>query len=161
MTSPDFRRPSFLLDHIRHTMAFYHPRSIDPSGGFFHFFRDDGTIYDHSTRHLVSSTRFVFNNAMAYRHLGDAAYQEAAAHGVPTVAFATGGVVDAVAEGQSGYLVTPGDYPALAQATLKILTNQVDAWRASSQAFAEQFAWPILGDKMRAALNAIPQSTEG
>ena len=86
---------------------------------------------------------------------------EAAAHGVPTVAFATGGVVDAVAEGQSGYLVTPGDYPALAQATLKILTNQVDAWRASSQAFAEQFAWPILGDKMRAALNAIPQSTEG
>ena len=82
MTSPDFRRPSFLLDHIRHTMAFYHPRSIDPSGGFFHFFRDDGTIYDRSTRHLVSSTRFVFNNAMAYRHLGDAAYQEAAAHGV-------------------------------------------------------------------------------
>ena len=86
---------------------------------------------------------------------------EAAAHGVPTVAFATGGVVDAVAEGQSGYKVAPGDYPALAQAALRILANPANAWRASSQAFAEQFAWPILGDKMRAALNAIPQSTEG
>ncbi len=77
---------------------------------------------------------------------------EAAAHGVPTVAFSTGGVVDAVAEGQSGYTVTPGDYPALAQAVLKILSNPANAWRASSEAFAAQFAWPILGDKVRAAL---------
>lgn len=55
---PDFRSRSFLLDHIRHTMAFYHPRAIDPQGGFFHFFRDDGSVYDTKTRHLVSSARF-------------------------------------------------------------------------------------------------------
>jgi mannose/cellobiose epimerase-like protein (N-acyl-D-glucosamine 2-epimerase family) len=54
----------FLRDHIAKTMAFYHPRAIDPAGGFFHYFRDDGTVYDTSHRHLVSSTRFVFNYAM-------------------------------------------------------------------------------------------------
>ncbi len=78
---PDFRNRDFLLDHIRHTMAFYHPRAIDPRGGFFHFFRDDGSVYDPNTRHLVSSTRFVFNYAMAYRRFGDAAYLRAVEHG--------------------------------------------------------------------------------
>ena len=79
---PDFRDPDFLLDHIRHTMAFYDPRAIDPRGGFFHFFRDDGSIYDTHTRHMVSSTRFVFNYAMAYHQFGEAAYLQAAEHGL-------------------------------------------------------------------------------
>ena len=63
-------------------MAFYHPRCIDPNGGFFHYFRDDGSIYDASHRHLVSSTRFVFNYAMAYREFGNAEYRDAVEHGV-------------------------------------------------------------------------------
>lgn len=78
-----FRDPDFLADHIQHTMAFYHPRCIDQErGGFFHFFRDDGSIYDADTRHLVSSTRFVFNYAMAARRFDNAEYLEAARHGV-------------------------------------------------------------------------------
>jgi mannose/cellobiose epimerase-like protein (N-acyl-D-glucosamine 2-epimerase family) len=79
---PDFRSRSFLLDHIRHTMAFYHPRAIDPDGGFYHFWRDDGTIYDAHTRHLVSSTRFVFNYAMARRQFGNPEYLGAVQHGL-------------------------------------------------------------------------------
>lgn len=79
---PDFGSRGFLLDHIRRTMRFYHPRCIDPAGGFFHFFRDDGGIYDRHTRHLVSSTRFVFNYAMAWQAFGDPAYREAVRHGV-------------------------------------------------------------------------------
>lgn len=79
---PSFRSRDMLLSHIAHTMQFYHPRCIDQSGGFYHFFMDDGTIYDRSTRHLVSSTRFVFNYAMAYRQFGDQAYLDAARHGV-------------------------------------------------------------------------------
>jgi mannose/cellobiose epimerase-like protein (N-acyl-D-glucosamine 2-epimerase family) len=63
-------------------MRFYHPHCIDPSGGFFHFFKDDGTIYDRQSRHLVSSTRFVFNYAMAYRHLPDEGYLAAVRHGL-------------------------------------------------------------------------------
>jgi mannose/cellobiose epimerase-like protein (N-acyl-D-glucosamine 2-epimerase family) len=80
--APDFRSPRFLLDHIAHTMGFYHPRCIDPSGGFYHFFRDDGTVYDRTTRHLVSSTRFVFNYAMAFRRFGNPDYLAAVRHGV-------------------------------------------------------------------------------
>ena len=79
---PDFRSASTLLDHIRHTMDFYHPRCIDPSGGFFHFFKDDGHVYDTSTRHLVSSTRFVFNYAMAYRQFRLPEYLAQVRHGV-------------------------------------------------------------------------------
>jgi mannose/cellobiose epimerase-like protein (N-acyl-D-glucosamine 2-epimerase family) len=84
MTSPDFRSETFLRDHIAHTMAFYHPRAIDPAGGFFHYYKDDGTIYDRSHRHLVSSTRFVFNYAMAAREFEDkrAEYLDAARHGL-------------------------------------------------------------------------------
>lgn len=65
MDFPDFRRRDTLLEHVRHTLAFYHPRCVDPQGGFYHFFKDDGTVYDSRTRHLVSSTRFVFDFAMA------------------------------------------------------------------------------------------------
>jgi mannose/cellobiose epimerase-like protein (N-acyl-D-glucosamine 2-epimerase family) len=79
---PDFRSPDFLIDHIRHTLAFYEPRDIDPSGGFFHFFKDDGTVYNRRTRHLVSSARFVFNHATAYRRFGNAADLEAVWHGL-------------------------------------------------------------------------------
>jgi len=79
---PDFRSRAVLLDHVQRTMAFYHPRAIDPRGGFYHFFKDDGTIYDARTRHLVSSARFVFNYAMAYRHFGRPDYLDAVKHGV-------------------------------------------------------------------------------
>lgn len=79
---PDFRSRAFLLDHIRRTMAFYHPRAIDPSGGFHHFWRDDGSIYDARTRHLVSSTRFIFNYAMARRQFGNPDYLGAVQHGL-------------------------------------------------------------------------------
>ena len=63
-------------------MAFYHPRAIDTHGGFYHFFRDDGTIYDAKTRHLVSSTRFIFNYAMAWRRFRRAEYRDAVHHGI-------------------------------------------------------------------------------
>jgi len=80
--TPDFRSCKFLLEHVERTMAFYHPRAIDSRGGFYHFFKDDGTIYDAQTRHLVSSTRFVFNYAMAYCQFGRPEYLDAAKHGV-------------------------------------------------------------------------------
>jgi mannose/cellobiose epimerase-like protein (N-acyl-D-glucosamine 2-epimerase family) len=81
-TLPDFHSETFLRDHIAQTMAFYHPRAIDPSGGFFHYFKDDGTIYDDRHRHLVSSTRFIFNYAMAAIEFDTAEYLDAARHGL-------------------------------------------------------------------------------
>lgn len=80
---------------------------------------------------------------------------EAAVHGLPTVAFATGGVVDAVAHGQSGHLVASGDYAALARAALSVLAaTSVEAWQANCRGFAAQFAWPMLGERMHQVLNA-------
>jgi len=77
-----YRDRDFLLGHIRHTLAFYAPNVLDPSGGFFHFLRDDGTIYNRTTRHLVSSCRYVFNYAMAYRQFGDPQHLDYARHGL-------------------------------------------------------------------------------
>ena len=80
--TPDFRSADFLREHIAQTMAFYHPHAIDPAGGFFHYFKDDGTIYDRSHRHLVSSTRFVVTYALAAIEFDKAEYLDAARHGL-------------------------------------------------------------------------------
>jgi mannose/cellobiose epimerase-like protein (N-acyl-D-glucosamine 2-epimerase family) len=79
---PDFHSRSTLLQHIRHTRQFYDPRCVDPSGGFYHFYKDDGAIYDARTRHLVSSTRFVFNFSMAWRQFQEPADRERVLHGL-------------------------------------------------------------------------------
>jgi phosphatidylinositol alpha-1,6-mannosyltransferase len=69
---------------------------------------------------------------------------EAAAHGLPTVAFATGGIVDAVADGRSGRLVASGDYASFAVAVSQTLVQR-DALRGSCIDFAQGFAWPTFG----------------
>ena len=80
---PVFKDKVFLINHARSIMDFYHPRCIDYDlGGFFHHFRDDGSIYDSSTRHLVSSTRFIFNYAMAFIHFKNEKYIELIRHGI-------------------------------------------------------------------------------
>lgn len=71
---------------------------------------------------------------------------EAAAHGLPTVAYATGGVPDAVAHGQSGYLVPPGDAAAFADAVLRLLDAPMD--EAGIRAFAKGFAWEVFGERV-------------
>ncbi|MEN9886913.1 MAG: hypothetical protein RL758_1491 [Pseudomonadota bacterium] len=66
--TPDFSSPQFLTGHIDSILRFYEPNAFDPQGGFFHYYLDDGTVYNRTHRHLVSATRFVFNWAMAYQH---------------------------------------------------------------------------------------------
>lgn len=77
---------------------------------------------------------------------------EAAAHGTPTVGFATGGIVDAVGEGNSGHLVAPGNYPALASAATQVLAKGRQHWSTSARKFAEEFAWPSFGNQLRKVL---------
>ncbi|MGQ9485103.1 MAG: glycosyltransferase family 4 protein [Desulfosoma sp.] len=75
---------------------------------------------------------------------------EAAAHGLATVAYATGGVVDAVADGESGKLVKAGDAEAFARAVLALLHAPLAAERC--RAFARRFAWPDFGQQIERAL---------
>lgn len=79
---PHFHSIAFLEQHIRDTMAFYDGRCVDPEGGFFHYFLDDGTVYKREHRHLVSSTRFVINYARAARYFGRPDYAALARHGL-------------------------------------------------------------------------------
>lgn len=76
---------------------------------------------------------------------------EAAAHGLATVAYKTGGVPDAVSHGRSGRLVEPGDEEGFAQAVIDLLSQPVA--RESSVTFAEEFAWDRVGRRMARALN--------
>lgn len=80
VSRPDFRSSDFLLVHMRQTMAFYEPVASDPSGGMYHFFLDDGTVYDPRTRHLVSAARFVVTHAMLYQTTGEQRYQAGMLH---------------------------------------------------------------------------------
>ncbi|KZC19686.1 MULTISPECIES: glycosyltransferase family 4 protein [Rhodanobacter] len=83
---------------------------------------------------------------------------EAAAHGLPSVAFATGGIVDAVAEGRSGYLVPPGDYAALSDAIIAALAER-ESLRSSCVEFARRFAWPEFGMQLQHHLHSIMSAT--
>jgi len=80
--SPGFRDNEFLIEHIRSILRFYDPVCVDDAGGFFHFFKDDGSVYDNHTRHLVSSCRFVFNYAEAARLFENSRYLHNARHGL-------------------------------------------------------------------------------
>jgi len=74
---------------------------------------------------------------------------EAAAHGLPTVAFATGGIPDAVADGVSGSLVAPGDYPGFAHQVLRLLDGAGSELGPGAKQFARGFSWSCFGRKLR------------
>lgn len=79
---------------------------------------------------------------------------EAAAHGVPTVAFATGGVVDAVAHGCSGYLVESDDYASFSKKVLEILAESSSLWEVKAKSFSESFSWEKFGEKIYLSLTS-------
>ncbi len=81
---------------------------------------------------------------------------EAAASGLPTVAFGVGGVPDAVDPARSGTLVTPGDAPAFVDAVLAHLHGRRAAINAQScRAFADRFCWASRGEALAAALSSV------
>ncbi len=73
---------------------------------------------------------------------------EAAAHSLPTVAFAAGGVPDAVADSVSGRLIPAGDNTAFAQAVVETLSEPSN-YRESCRQFAEGFSWGVFGQGIR------------
>ena len=78
-----FRDAKFLRNHIGSIIAFYHPTCIDDEyGGYINQLRDDGSVFDRMTKHLVGSCRFVYCYSMASLALGEPAYRDAAAHGL-------------------------------------------------------------------------------
>ena len=78
---------------------------------------------------------------------------EAAAHGLPTVAFGVGGVPDAVIEGQSGSLVAERDYDGFASRIgywLSLRDEPEVATRCVEA--AAPFGWDVFGQQLRELL---------
>ncbi len=77
---------------------------------------------------------------------------EAAAHGVPTVAFAVGGVCDSVKDGVSGYLVEPLDYVEMERIILEHVAREREFdWSSSCLHFASMFSWDNFSERLREA----------
>ncbi len=81
-----YRTSDFLTAHIKSILDFYEPTIVDPSGGFFQNFKDDGSVFDGDSRHLVSSTRMVINYCRAYGLFGEDEFRRRALHGLKFVA---------------------------------------------------------------------------
>ena len=71
---------------------------------------------------------------------------EAAAHGTPTVAFATGGIIDAVKQNESGWLVGKNNYEALTMQVIEALQQSKNFEQC--QSFAKEFEWAGFGKKI-------------
>ena len=57
--------------HVRLILRFYDGVVDDERGGFHNQLRDDGTVYDRSTKHVVGTCRFIVNYATAARLYGE------------------------------------------------------------------------------------------
>ncbi len=83
--APDFRSADFLRQHMRWTMGFYEGRATDSSGGMYHYFLDDGTVFDVHARHLVSACRFVVTHSMQHQLTAQPHYLAGVQHAVDFV----------------------------------------------------------------------------
>ncbi len=77
---------------------------------------------------------------------------EAAAHGLATVAYATGGIPESVADGLSGRLLAPGDAPGFASAVIELLAKPLPA--AGIRNFASRFEWTHFGTALASEIEA-------
>jgi D-inositol-3-phosphate glycosyltransferase len=87
---------------------------------------------------------------------------EAQACGVPVVASRVGGLAYAVADGESGFLVTGWDAEGFADAMRRVLTDPELATRLGSGAveFAERFSWPATADRLLELYAGITEDRE-
>ena len=86
---------------------------------------------------------------------------EAAAHGVPTVAFAVGGVVDAVADPESGSLVPSGDYACMTENLIELCRgSELEEARLRRRDFAAKFEWGRFGERVREACGAVIRNAD-
>jgi phosphatidyl-myo-inositol dimannoside synthase len=84
-------------------------------------------------------------------------FLEASARGLPVVAGAVAGALDAVADGETGLLVDPERPEAVASAILRLLGDPPLAERLGRQGAerARAFAWPAVAERVEALLAEV------
>lgn len=85
------------------------------------------------------------------------AYMEAAAHRLPTIGGNVAGALDAVLDGETGFLVDPTDHLAVATAGAQLLSNRERAAQmgAAGRRHAERHAWPLIAERVEALLRDV------
>lgn len=81
---------------------------------------------------------------------------EAAAHGLPDVVYAAGGILDAVAPDRSGEPLPSAVYKTLRDTIVQTLEDRENAWQTGSRMSDVNFAWPNFGLELSVALE-LPQ----
>lgn len=76
---------------------------------------------------------------------------EAAAHGLPTIAFAVGGVVDAIGEEESGHLCSSGNYAEFSFKVVSIIARPLHP--ATLKSFILRFSWNYFGAHVKKSLS--------
>jgi phosphatidylinositol alpha-1,6-mannosyltransferase len=79
---------------------------------------------------------------------------EAAAQGTPAVAFALGGIPDAISA-RNGILVAPGDHAAFAAAINRVLGGTGGCTPQSCREHAEDYGWTRYGARLRELMRAV------
>lgn len=79
---------------------------------------------------------------------------EAAAHGLPTVAYDSGGVRDAVADGRSGHLIKAGDAAAFSNAVFRELTHGARP-SLPARRFSESLEWSQFGQSLNTIIRDL------
>jgi len=84
-------------------------------------------------------------------------YLEAGAYGLPVIATRSGGVPEAVKDGQTGLLVEPGDVPGIAEAMLRLLSDTELAREMGRQnrLWAETLTWERTAQEQYQAYTSI------
>ncbi|MDH3379794.1 MAG: glycosyltransferase family 4 protein [Gammaproteobacteria bacterium] len=84
---------------------------------------------------------------------------EAAARGLPSVAFEVGGIPDAVHNGVSGYLIPPGNYERFASAIVRhMLEGRSNSMKSGCMEFAQKFSPDIFATKLIEYCNEVRES---
>ena len=99
-------------------------KAADRSGLVVRFF---GRVPDDQLARLYSQADIFAMTSIDHRHSVEGfglVYLEAAAHGLPVVAHAIGGVPEAVVDNVTGLLVPPADQPALTAAFARLIADE-------------------------------------
>jgi phosphatidylinositol alpha-1,6-mannosyltransferase len=101
--------------------------------------------------HIFAMTSIRHSNSIEGYGLS---YLEASAHGLPIVAFRTGGVEDAVRDGETGFLLEEGDMDALTR-TFEQLVQDAALRKSIGERgvrFVRNLSWHTVVDRLYAKL---------
>jgi glycosyltransferase involved in cell wall biosynthesis len=104
----------------------YEPRLREAAGRSGVLVRFFGVVPDEELDRLYDQADIFAMTSIDHRHSVEGfglVYLEAAAHGLPVVAHAVGGVAEAVVDGVTGLLVPPADRPALSAAFARLIAD--------------------------------------